>query len=46
MRDIQEIIDNQSYSDEEKDKLIRNKLTVQFPDRVKVGSKHSEERKL
>ena len=46
MKDIQDIIDNPSYSDEEKEKLIRNKLTVQFPRRIKVNSKHSEQRKL
>lgn len=46
MRNIQEIIDNPSYSDEEKEKKIRDKLTKQFPEKIKVGSKHSKERKL
>lgn len=46
MRDIQEIIDNPSYSDEEKEKRIRSKLTMQFPQWIKTGSKHSKERKL
>ena len=46
MKDIQDIIDNDSYSDAEKERLIRNKLTTQFPRKIKVNSKHSEERKL
>lgn len=46
MKSIQDIIDNQSYSDEEKERLIRSKLTIQFPGKIKVGSKHSEERKM
>lgn len=46
MKDIQKIIDNDTYSDAEKERLIRNKLTTQFPSKIKINSKHSEERKL
>ena len=46
MRDIQKIIDNDAYSDAEKEKRIRDKLTTQFPSKIKINSKHSEERKL
>ena len=46
MRDIQKIIDNDTYSDAEKERLIRDKLTTQFPSKIKINSKHSEERKL
>lgn len=46
MKGIQDIIDNDTYSDAEKERLIRNKLTTQFPSKIKINSKHSEERKL